>query len=158
MSYKKALEKIRDNCGKVCEQYEICDHDACQSSYNSWAIADEALSQGYSWWRIWVVGMIFLGVIFTTLALSEIHHNKKLISNLEIKIETLEKDSQEASLQRDNINRQFVTYRKMTSDEFVRTWESFGIIRKNFLALGTGGMLCDEDIMSNDESDDDEKE
>jgi hypothetical protein len=150
MSYKKALKKIRDNCGKVCEQYEICDHDACQSSYNSWAIADEALKQGNPWWRIWVIGMVFLGVIFTTLALSEIHHNKKLISNLESRIETLEKDSQEASLQRDIANRQFVTYRKMTSDEFERTWKSFGIIRNNFLALGHGFHLCDEDIAPNE--------
>lgn len=39
----KALKEIRDTQGKVCEEYEICTHRACQSSYDSWAIADQAL-------------------------------------------------------------------------------------------------------------------
>ena len=39
----EALKKIRDTQGAVCSMYEICTHPSCQSSYNSWAIADEAL-------------------------------------------------------------------------------------------------------------------
>jgi len=39
-----ALKKIRTTQGKVCSSYEICTHEACASSYNSWAIADEALT------------------------------------------------------------------------------------------------------------------
>ncbi len=38
----KALKKIKKE-GKVCYGYEICKHRSCMSSYNSWAIADEAL-------------------------------------------------------------------------------------------------------------------
>ncbi|MFA5532713.1 MAG: hypothetical protein WDA13_03935 [Candidatus Shapirobacteria bacterium] len=40
---KKALQKIRDEEGKVCNDYENCEHTACRSSYNSWAIADKTL-------------------------------------------------------------------------------------------------------------------
>lgn len=38
-----ALEEIRNKEGKVCSQYEICEHVSCSSSYASWAIADEVL-------------------------------------------------------------------------------------------------------------------
>lgn len=40
---RSALEKIRDEEGRVCEEYEICTHRACSSSYRSWAIADQVL-------------------------------------------------------------------------------------------------------------------
>lgn len=40
-----ALTHIKTDCGKVCEEYEICTHIACQSSYNAWAIADGYLTQ-----------------------------------------------------------------------------------------------------------------
>lgn len=39
-----ALEKIRTNEGKVCGEFELCTHVACQSSYNAYAIADAALA------------------------------------------------------------------------------------------------------------------
>ena len=39
----EALKEIRDTQGKVCDNFELCDHRACQSSYSSWAIADKAL-------------------------------------------------------------------------------------------------------------------
>jgi hypothetical protein len=38
----KALEAIRRE-GKVCDEYEVCEHRACQSSYTAWAIADRYL-------------------------------------------------------------------------------------------------------------------
>lgn len=38
-----ALKDIKNTQGKVCEQFEICDHISCQSSYASWVIADKAL-------------------------------------------------------------------------------------------------------------------
>jgi len=41
--YKKALEEIVNTQGKVCEEFEICDHIACKSSCASWFIADKAL-------------------------------------------------------------------------------------------------------------------
>ena len=40
----EALRGIKANEGKVCEEFELCKHIACQSSYASWAIADEALA------------------------------------------------------------------------------------------------------------------
>jgi len=41
--YRAALEEIRRDQGKVCAEFELCTHPACQSSYASWAIADAAL-------------------------------------------------------------------------------------------------------------------
>jgi len=38
-----ALAKIKSEQGKVCSEFEMCKHIACQSSYASWAIADKAL-------------------------------------------------------------------------------------------------------------------
>ena len=40
---REVLQEIRDNEGKVCEEYEICTHPACRSSYESWRRAAEAL-------------------------------------------------------------------------------------------------------------------
>jgi len=39
-----ALVKIRDEEGRVCDAYEVCDHRACESSYRSWVIADDVLA------------------------------------------------------------------------------------------------------------------
>ena len=39
-----ALRAIRDTQGEVCDEYEVCTHRACRSSYSAWAIADEALA------------------------------------------------------------------------------------------------------------------
>lgn len=44
-AYRKSLQKIRDTCGQVCPEYEICLHDSCESSYAAWAIADEVLKK-----------------------------------------------------------------------------------------------------------------
>jgi hypothetical protein len=41
-----ALERIRSQCGKVCDDFELCRHRACQSSYEAWSIADAALKGG----------------------------------------------------------------------------------------------------------------
>lgn len=38
-----ALQAIKRDEGKVCDEYETCEHRACQSSYAAWAIADAAL-------------------------------------------------------------------------------------------------------------------
>jgi hypothetical protein len=37
-----ALQEIKKQ-GKVCDDFEICSHPACQSSYAAWEIADTAL-------------------------------------------------------------------------------------------------------------------
>ena len=39
-----ALREIRDEQGKVCENYELCHHVSCQSSYTAWVIADRILN------------------------------------------------------------------------------------------------------------------
>lgn len=39
-----ALRAIRDGEGKVCEEFETCNHLACDSSYGAWTIADGALA------------------------------------------------------------------------------------------------------------------
>jgi hypothetical protein len=38
-----ALEKIRDEHGKVCNEYEVCTHISCASSHAAWTIAEQAL-------------------------------------------------------------------------------------------------------------------
>ncbi len=42
---RRALEEIKRDQGRVCENFELCMHTACQSSYAAWAIADKALSE-----------------------------------------------------------------------------------------------------------------
>ena len=42
--YKTALEKIRSEYGKVCEEFELCTHVACGSSVGAWFTADKALN------------------------------------------------------------------------------------------------------------------
>ena len=39
----EALKEIRNKEGKVCDNFELCRHRACRSSYSSWMIADKAL-------------------------------------------------------------------------------------------------------------------
>ena len=41
---REALTEIKRDQGKVCENFELCTHAACQSSYASWAIANAALA------------------------------------------------------------------------------------------------------------------
>ncbi len=43
---REALLEIRNDEGRVCDVYELCDHVACASSYAAWVIADMALSAG----------------------------------------------------------------------------------------------------------------
>lgn len=38
-----ALAEIRDNYGKVCEEFELCTHESCRSSCAAWMLADGAL-------------------------------------------------------------------------------------------------------------------
>lgn len=44
-AFRAALREIKNTQGRVCRQYEICGHVACQSSYASWAIADKVLRE-----------------------------------------------------------------------------------------------------------------
>lgn len=39
------MKEIKRDEGKVCDEFEICEHRACQSSYSAWAIADIALAR-----------------------------------------------------------------------------------------------------------------
>lgn len=40
---KEALQEIKDKQGKVCNRFDTCKHESCQSSYTSWVIAEQAL-------------------------------------------------------------------------------------------------------------------
>jgi hypothetical protein len=42
---EEALQEIKTTQGKVCDNFELCTHVACRSSYASWAIADAALAR-----------------------------------------------------------------------------------------------------------------
>ncbi len=42
---RAALQEIRDNHGRVCEDFATCAHPACTSSYVAWYIADGALGE-----------------------------------------------------------------------------------------------------------------
>jgi hypothetical protein len=41
----EALQNIKDKEGKVCEEFELCTHISCASSYSAWAYADEAITK-----------------------------------------------------------------------------------------------------------------
>ena len=41
--YEDALLRIRNEEGKVCKDFDLCDHASCRSSYSAWLIADQAL-------------------------------------------------------------------------------------------------------------------
>jgi hypothetical protein len=41
-----SMHRIKDNCGQVCPEFEVCEHPACQSSSTAWLIAEEALQKG----------------------------------------------------------------------------------------------------------------
>lgn len=45
--YHVSLERIK-TYGAVCEEFELCHHDACRDSYSAWAEADAALSRDTS--------------------------------------------------------------------------------------------------------------
>jgi len=42
---RTALEEIKEKEGRVCEEFELCRHVACASSYAAWQIADAAFAQ-----------------------------------------------------------------------------------------------------------------
>jgi len=41
--YRYALERIRTEYGRVCEEFDTCSHAACQSSYAAWQTASDVL-------------------------------------------------------------------------------------------------------------------
>lgn len=41
----EALEEIRKTQGKVCNNFETCEHKECKSSYASWEIANRSLNE-----------------------------------------------------------------------------------------------------------------
>ena len=43
VAQRVAIQRIHDDCGKVCNEFETCAHTACRSSFDAWAIADCAL-------------------------------------------------------------------------------------------------------------------
>ena len=69
-------------------------------------------------------------------------YNQIQIKDLKKRIDNLEKNviykiveiNQDVTLSK----LEFDSFKELTSDEFEKTWVSFGRIRKNFIALGTG--------------------
>ena len=43
--YREALEKVKTK-GRVCLDYELCEHESCMDSSGAWMVADEALKRG----------------------------------------------------------------------------------------------------------------
>ena len=41
--FRAALMEIKEQCGKVCSEYDVCTHVACSSSHRAWEIADRAV-------------------------------------------------------------------------------------------------------------------
>lgn len=41
---RAALQHIKDNCGQVCEEFELCKHPACHASCNAWLTANDTLA------------------------------------------------------------------------------------------------------------------
>ena len=42
-AFLAALTEIRDTCGHVCPEFELCQHVACRDSYGAWHLANEAI-------------------------------------------------------------------------------------------------------------------
>lgn len=41
---RESLETIKTQYGKVCPEFELCEHESCQSSCGAWLVADAALN------------------------------------------------------------------------------------------------------------------
>ena len=39
------LRDIKEHYGSVCENFDLCKHPACMSSYSAWSMADEWLTE-----------------------------------------------------------------------------------------------------------------
>ena len=90
---------------------------------------------------------IMLGVSFDS--------NEKLqmkINNLDKRITLIEKKIDKVSNKLDNTRREQESFINLTSEEIEGTWRSIARMRNNFMALGTGYHLSDNDVMgSNDD-------
>ena len=77
-------------------------------------------------------------------------YNQIQIQNLEERIDNLKKEQVYKIVEMNQdvvLNKlEFDSFKKLTNDEFERTWVSFGRIRNNFIALGTGMHLVKEDF------------
>ena len=45
VALRRFLQQIKDEAGRVCENFETCEHRACRSSYGAWVIAYLALGR-----------------------------------------------------------------------------------------------------------------
>lgn len=59
---------------------------------------------------------------------------------------SLRTDLAEANKKIAELELKFETFKSLTSSEFESTWKSFAIVRGNFLAIGHGLHLSEEDI------------
>ena len=155
--YREALEKIQKQFrhGPFKAAWEIADNVLTDYSNVSSSVSrsvpseEEGYETTYPMFKLITIVLLIACFLMGIIALSEIHHDKGWIDKLEQRIEKLE------IIETDDIKAsrsEFVVFKNLTSDEFERTWRSFGIIRNNFLALGTG-ILCKEDITPEGEID-----
>jgi hypothetical protein len=171
--FKEALEEIRNGAGDFCENYETCEHVGCKSSYTSWSIADKVLTEYsdisssfsrsksepeieqqsfiYPLFKIIVIGVLIICFAIGIFCISEINYHKKWINKNSERINKLEKIDYIENIE-------FDLFKKLTSNEFEKTWRSFGIIRNNFLALGTGFHLGEKDIIEDENENENEND
>lgn len=65
---REALERIRDEHGGVCDEFETCSHRSCRDSFAAREIADAALAASpppAREWRVVARGRISLGEVET---------------------------------------------------------------------------------------------
>lgn len=91
---------------------------------------------------------LMLLVLFGLMGFNAYNISKIKSFNEELVINNLSLTLQVKDLKKKNadLKLEFDTFKDLTSDEFEKTWRSFGRVRANFLAFGLGEHLEDKDI------------
>jgi len=117
---------------------------------------------------IYLAVTIMLLVVFGLMCYNHVRISRMkeilVIDNLSLEVQNLNLKTQLKKMQddHDELKLQFDTFKDLTSDEFERTWRSFGAVRRNFIALGTSACLENDDLAperyweDSDEYEDDE--
>ncbi len=157
--YEDALKLIRDTQGKVCEQYEICEHESCKSSYDSWAIADATLKDyprtNFDVWKFFTLIALAISIV-CILYVANVSERQQRQRHAYLMLSKELGDEKRKVEQLEKLRIEFDTYKVLTSDEFERTWRSFATIRNNFLSLGHGFHLGPKDVAPEGEYDESE--
>lgn len=90
--------------------------------------------------------IIIISIILITVTSINVFNLTKKVKNLDNKIIMLNEKIEKLEANTFILEVELNTYKNLTNEEFERTWESFAIMRNNFIALGNGFHLKDEDI------------